>query len=105
MLAKYKAKAEELAKQSDASPASQPASQPASGPANLSRADFDGRLEVLRQRRKPFQDIFEQLKAELDKIPTPAQRQLAEEAAAQSARSAGGTAATRPAPEQNGERR
>lgn len=79
LLAKYKTKAEAL----DKEPQSQPAvaaDAPASQPSVQSMDDFRRRLEVVKLRNKPVNDLFEQLKAELEKIPSPVQRRLAEEA-------------------------
>ncbi len=87
LLAKYKAKARVLSRAAASRPASRPATGPASRAvssaasrpgARLSMADFRRRLEELRRRRRLLRELFERLKAELDKIPTPVQRQLAE---------------------------
>ena len=82
LLAEYKTKVERL-------PTSQPTSQPmkiaATGPTSRPEAqprsmkEFRSRIDEIRSSRKGITDIFTQLKAELDKIPTPAQRKLAEE--------------------------
>lgn len=83
LLAKYKAKAVAAAKR----PTTQPASRP--GREDSSLKAFRRRLESIRLRREKDRKLFEQLKAELDKIPTPVQRKLAAEA--------GWEASTRPA--------
>lgn len=75
LLKKYKAKAARAAHE----PAKLPATQPAS---KRSVQDFQKRLARLRRQRRPIRRLFEQLKAELEKIPTPVQRKLAEDAAA-----------------------
>lgn len=75
LLTKYKDQAEKLRQQPDSQPASQPSTLPAGG------GDMDAfrnRLAATARQRKPYADLFEQLKAELDKIPTPSQRQLAD---------------------------
>ena len=83
LLAKYKAKAVAAAKR----PTTQPASRP--GREDTSLKAFRSRLESIRLRREKDRKLFEQLKAELEKIPTPVQRKLAAEA--------GWKASTRPA--------
>ena len=75
LLKKYKAKAARAAHE----PAELPATQPG---AKRSVQDFRKHLARLRRQRRPIRRLFEQLKAELEKIPTPVQRKLAEEAAA-----------------------
>jgi hypothetical protein len=83
LLAKYKAKAVAAAKP----PTTQPTSRP--GGEDSSLKAFRRRLESIRLRREKDRKLFEQLKAELEKIPTPVQRKLAAEA--------GWKASTRPA--------
>lgn len=68
-------------------PASLPASRPAGDDGSMKA--FRGRLESIRLRRGRGRKLFEQLKAELEKIPTPVQRKLAVDA--------GWKATTRPA--------
>ena len=84
LLTKYKAVAAAAAK----TPAtSQPASRPQREDGSMKA--FRSRLESIRLRREQGRKQFEQLKAELEKIPTPVQRKLAVDA--------GWKATTRPA--------
>jgi len=83
ILKKYKQRAEQL----NASPASQPASQP-----TRTAEEFRVRLAKLAEQRKPMADLFEQLKAELDKIPTAVQKQLGDKAGGGQASPASGVA-------------
>jgi len=82
LLTKYKAAAATPKR-----PASQPASRPPREDGSMKA--FRGRLESIRLRREQGRKLFEQLKAELEKIPTPVQRKLAVDA--------GWKATTRPA--------
>lgn len=93
LLKKYRALANEpLRRQAETQPATRPASQPTTRPAGgEALGGLRRRLAGLRKQRLLLRELFEQLKAELDKIPTAAQRQLAEEERRKSA------AETRPA--------
>lgn len=72
LLKQYKAKARGLAGKRPGPASTQPA-------AKGSAEAFRRRLDVLRAERRPVRALFEQFKAELDKIPSPVQRKLAEE--------------------------
>ena len=92
LLAKYQVKAAVLlAGRAASGPASRPTSAPATQPARPKRslADFRKRLDKLKTRRELINGIFSELKAELDKIPTPVQRKLAAESAPTSAAAPG----------------
>ncbi len=73
LLSQYRAKAEAAVQEPAAAAATQPTSRPATA------EDFRQRLARLGQQQRPLQELFEQLKAELEQIPTPVQRKLAEE--------------------------
>ena len=103
LLADYRARAEKLAAGPKGEPATRPAEQATTGPtqpagqaatAPTQPADamatpdaFRARLEEIQTRRLPYNQLFEQLKAELDKIPSEVQRKLAEEDAERSRKS------------------
>ena len=88
LLSKYKAKAARLARKAERQPATQPSRT------DQSMQGFRRRLERLRKRRRPVRELFQQLKAELEKIPTAVQRKLAEGSRA----AAGGRASARSRP-------
>ncbi|HUS47308.1 MAG TPA: hypothetical protein VM098_04275 [Phycisphaerae bacterium] len=94
LLSKYKAKAARLARKTERQPATQPATQPSR--TDQSMQGFRQRLERLRERRRPVGELFQQLKAELEKIPTAVQRKLAEESRAAAGDRA--SARSRPSP-------
>ena len=78
MLEKWKGKLRELrARQADVS-ASVATSQPTTRPAETEE-DFRKRLEGVRERTGGGEELFERLKKDLDRIPTPVQKQLAED--------------------------
>ncbi len=83
LLTEYKGKLAGLrrrqAEQRKASAAATATTQPTTQPAVASTEEFQTGLERVRKSRGGAGGLFEQLKAELDKIPTPVQRKLAEE--------------------------
>jgi hypothetical protein len=81
LLAEYKAKAEKLSLSAATLPAATQPLQPppATAPTSQSAEDLRRRLGQLQQRRRAIGELFEQLKRQLDAIPTPVQRQLAGE--------------------------
>ena len=85
LLSKYKGMAERLARGPEVPSATQPAGKTGSA------EGFRRRLAEVRSQRRPIRELFERLKAELDKIPTAVQRKLAEEDRAKE-RSAGAPA-------------
>ncbi len=78
ILKRYKGKAQELAATSQ--PASQPAA-PRSGPISLD--EFRSRLSTAGAQRRPMTDLFEQMKAELERIPTAVQKEMARQPSSQ----------------------
>jgi len=90
LLEEYRGKAEQLARRPRSRPASAttsrpatrpttaPASRPTSRPAGgrLSAGEFRRRIDRVKKRRRSRHELFEQLKAELDRIPTRVQRKL-----------------------------
>jgi hypothetical protein len=77
LLAKYKRKLGDLRERQQRLPTSRPATRPAAEAASVE--EFKARLERHRKLLGGAGRLFEQLKAELDKIPTPVQRRLADE--------------------------
>ena len=77
LLAKYKGKLSDLRERQRRQPTTRPATRPAGEVASAD--DFKARLERHRRRRGGAGRLFDQLKAELEEIPTPVQRQLADE--------------------------
>jgi len=78
MLEKWKGKLRELRTRQAAMSASVATTQPTTQPAE-SAEEFSKRLEGVRQRAGGAGKLFERLKKDLDRIPTPVQKQLAEE--------------------------
>jgi len=70
LLREYRARAEKLPGESGSAPTSRPR------PKQRSVESFRRRLAGLRQHHRSVNALFEQLKAELEKIPTPVQRKL-----------------------------
>ncbi len=77
LLAEYKARLKEMPRPRPPAATTRPATQPGKRIASVEA--LRRRLEDVHRQRQPIRDLFEKLKGELDRIPTPVQRRLAEE--------------------------